>query len=349
MNFIKDSLLHLRENALATKEDERVIVHGKIQICGNVHRLLPTNLSRPLTAAFIASPDDSNQTSFTLILGGLRVSLCHAMTLHPSIEVAQRQSPENHDHTISINTKDGKYVIIKLDSLVSFKEWHKSLCDALAEMIFTNAFTYNSVHILSPAKLEVAMKRASRLVPTCNCHMLRAKRLWNIKMELLEILHRLDQDLTSLTKEHVHNFLAGSDVDRLIAEDADYLRLKAMEPTLPFSLPASMMHEDLSNVTLTTDMPDPAFGKSRKAPSPVPRQGPANTRSVEFCGPPPQLLHSAVSCSASANAKVAPTISDHCQIFEESDLHWDICSPEKLVVETKGAAMVDQGTDTADL
>lgn len=221
MNFIKDSFLHLRENALATKEDERVIAHGKIQICGNVHRLLPTNLSRPLAAAFIASPDDSSQTCFTLILGGLRLALSHAMTLHPSLEVAQRQAPETHDHTISITTKDGKYVIIKLDTLDIFTEWHKSLCDALAEMIFTNAFAFNSVHILSPAKLEVAMKRASRLVPPCNCHMLRAKRLWNIKMELLEILHRLDQDITSLTKEHVHNFLAGSDVDRVRVESCN--------------------------------------------------------------------------------------------------------------------------------
>ncbi|RYH30228.1 hypothetical protein EON65_05830 [archaeon] len=215
MNFIKDSLLHLRESALATKEEERVIVHGKIQICGNVHRMLPTNLSRPLSAAFIASADDSSQTCFTLILGGLRLALSHTMTLHPSLEVAQRQSSENHDHTISINTKDGKHVIIKLDNLTIFTEWHRSLCDALAEMIFINAFAYNSVHILSPAKLEVAMKRAARLVPACNCHMLRAKRLWNIKMELLEILHRLDQDMTSLTREHVHNFLACSDVDRV--------------------------------------------------------------------------------------------------------------------------------------
>ncbi|RYH30227.1 hypothetical protein EON65_05825 [archaeon] len=130
-------------------------------------------------------------------------------------------------------------------------------------------------------------------------------------------------------------------------EDADFLRLKELEPQLLFSLPASMIHEDLTNVTLTTDLPDPALAKSiHKAPSPIAHQEPRSTHILHTSYP--QVSYSNTHCST--QAKVAPTISENCQIFEESDLHWDICSPEKhILTQTKCMVMVDQGTDTADL
>lgn len=122
-----------------------------------------------------------------------------------------------------------------------------------------------------------------------------------------------------------------------------------MEPNLPFSLPASMMHEDLTNVNLTTEMPDHASRKNIQyhggAPSPIARQEPRNTTysQISYC-------HANSENANTHQTKVAPTISDNCQIFEESDLHWDICSPEKqLSTQTKCLVMVDQGTDTADL
>lgn len=213
MNFIKDSLLHLREFSLTTQLDERVIVHNdKVQVRGNMHSLLPSNFSSPLSAAFVASAATDGQTIFFLYVGGMKLPIVYSMTLHPSLDATLE---DDHDRSISINTREGKHVIVKLSTSELFLEWHHAFAEAMAELIFSQAFKHNSTGTLSAQRLEVAMRRASRLVPVANCHWLRAKRLWNVKIELQEILRRLEVDIHSITRDHVRNFILNSEIDRV--------------------------------------------------------------------------------------------------------------------------------------
>lgn len=328
MNFFKDNLLHWREHKLSVQADERVIVHcANLQVRGNLHRLLPTNFSTPLSAAFVADAHSSDQTNFILYTGGIKIPICSSMTLHPSLEIASSQQASSEDDSqhliISLHSKDGKSLLIKLSDRESFQQWHKALCEAIAEMIFTAAFQRTSSGVLPAHRIESAMRRAGRLVPAANCHMLRAKRLWTVKQELQDMLRRPH----SLGRETVRNFLVNSQVDRLIVEDADFLRLQALEPTLPWSTAEEVApapaadSSDMQNISLNhTSYSSPIVQQGADALSMSP------IRRVRTPPPPQSIspIHRRGLCQS-----MLPTISAGCEEDEE-DVHCMLCTPEEV-------------------
>ena len=112
------------------------------------------------------------------------------------------------DKTFSIVSKDGKYLSIRLSNRETYLRWHHAIRESIAELIFTRAFQLHPIDkTLSIRRLELALQRGHLLVLPANCHFLRAKRLWNVKMDLNEIVNRILENPTTISREEVIQFL----------------------------------------------------------------------------------------------------------------------------------------------
>eukprot|EP00981_Chlorochromonas_danica_P006507 scaffold1404_cov173-Ochromonas_danica.AAC.3 len=329
MNFIKDSLLHWRENTFSLQGDDRVILHDpRIQICGNCHPMLPTNFSTPLAGAFIASSTTtttfSDQTTYFLIFGGVKVEIVSSITLHPSLEMAV----ESTDYTLSLQKKDGKILQLRLSDEGRFLEWHHALCEAVAEKIFARAFQYSLEGTLSTQRIEAAIRRASRLVAPANCHLLRAQRLWQAKKEVIEMLRRLREDDCSLSREHVHNFLQYCEIDRLLLQDGDFLRLRALEPRLPSQFVLNL-ETSLQDVTLA----DHQSLLVSNSPAERPKAAVSTAIMPSPRSPRGRMPLTEEWTTTQMSAPPSPLVTIMEQEYcEESDLHWQLSSPDKTCI-----------------
>lgn len=220
MNLLKERVLGWRKNAFDPSEEGRVIVHDDIQVRGNIHRFLPAQFSSAIPSALISRPVEEI-TTFTLAIGSIRIPIIGSMNLSPNLESltlsegAEQRPGQELENTFSISSKDGKTLHVRLLSKALFSKWHLAFREAIAELIFTHSFQYTREGHLSIRRIEIAIKRGGLLVLPAHCHILRAKRLWNIKIDLNEIVCRLNRDNTSLSREDVQLFLRRAEVDRV--------------------------------------------------------------------------------------------------------------------------------------
>ena len=213
---LKDTLLGWKKNANPAPEEEegRVVVTDNIQVRGNLHRLLNEFSFTSCFAALIALP--INQiTTFTIALGNIRIPLVAAMELNPNLITLKAYDVHEHDNTFSLTNREGKVLYIRLASKEKFQSWHKAFREALAEMIFTQSFRFTTKSALSIRKIELGIKKGSQLVPPANCHLLRAKRVWNVKVELSDLVKRLTKNPHSVSREQVQGFLSTAEIDRV--------------------------------------------------------------------------------------------------------------------------------------
>ncbi len=95
----------------------------------------------------------------------------------------------------------------------AFLIWHQAIRDAIASLIFQNIFLTNprTEGFVFQRSIETAILRYQTLVSDSNTHFLRIKSIWNIKIELQEILDLLSKDPKSITREEVKDLLSRID------------------------------------------------------------------------------------------------------------------------------------------
>ena len=219
MNIIKSTLLHWGADShqLQHSDEGRVIVHDPIQVKGSLHRLLPAQqYSSPIPSALVSIPVNEI-TTFTLAIGSIRIPILASMLLHPSLTKLQEVLAEEEEHscTMSIFARDGKCIYIQLPSTQILQKWHRAFREAIVEMLFTQAFQFTKEGHLSIKRLETAIQKSNNLVLAANCHVLRAKRLRNLKVDINELIARIKNNVYSVSKEELLAFFQRAEVDRV--------------------------------------------------------------------------------------------------------------------------------------
>jgi hypothetical protein len=134
------------------------------------------------------------------------------MSLNPNLEKFVQYHDAEHDNILSIVNKKNQILYVKFKSKVAFNRWHKVLSDALTETVFSYAFKLEKDGTLSVKKLEMAIHKCSSIVDQNNLHVLKAKHLWNIKMECNKMLDCFDEEENKNEKnefsvEKISNFI----------------------------------------------------------------------------------------------------------------------------------------------
>eukprot|EP01033_Poteriospumella_lacustris_P011869 gene11869-8463_t len=154
------------------------------------------------------------------------------------------------DHELTVTAKDSRSVSLSTDDAAVCERWHVALREALGDLLFARCFRLCRQSAAGPGeeaglelslrKLEIGLQRGALLLPPQHCHLLRARRLRNVKTDLVEIARRLRVDAQCLSDEEVRAFLKRADCDRLVLLDADFVRLQAMARAHVF-LPAAAL------------------------------------------------------------------------------------------------------------
>ncbi len=216
MHLIREHIFGLKKEVKVKPHEEqgRVIVHDQVQVRGDMLKSLPSQFESEYFAALISVPV-KHVTTFTIAIGSLRVALNSNMTLSPNLEIFTQYEPFEHDCTISLIASDGKFIYIRTSTKEIFDKWHLAIREALAELLFTESFLRMSDGSLSIRKIEMAIQKGKLLVPAANCHMLRAKKILSIKIELRQLLASLTKNSRSVCREEVSDFLKRADCDRV--------------------------------------------------------------------------------------------------------------------------------------
>lgn len=214
MHLIKEHIFGLKKVVKAKPHEEqgRVIVHDQIQVRGDILKSLPLHFGSDYFSALISVPV-KHVTTFTVAVGSLRIPLFSSMTLSPNLDLLQQNI--EHDNILSLIATDGKYLYIKAATKETFDKWHFAIREALAEMTFHESFTRTSDGSVSIRKIEMAIQRCKMLVPAANCHMLRARKILSIKLELKQLLARLAKNPQAVSRDEVQDFMKRADCDRV--------------------------------------------------------------------------------------------------------------------------------------
>jgi hypothetical protein len=195
-------------------DEGRVVVYTEAELRGSLHKSLKASFSKATGIALVAIPVNE-LTTFVFAIGSVRIRLNSDMNLFPTLETFKKYADKEHDNTFSVMDKDGRNMYIRLPSKADFNEWHKAVREALAELAFTDSFQKDDNNMLSIRKIESAIQRSILLVPPGNCHVLRAKKLWNLKMELSDLVHRIEMNEQTVSREEARAFIKAADTDRV--------------------------------------------------------------------------------------------------------------------------------------
>jgi hypothetical protein len=216
MHLIKEHIFGLKKTVKPKPHEEqgRVIVHDQVNVRGDIAKNLPVQFGSEFFAALISVPV-KNVTTFTIAVGSLRVSMNSSMSLNPNLETLNNNTDYDHGNTLSLIASGGKHIYIRTLNADIFIKWHHALREALSELIFTESFMRISDGSLSIRKIEMAIQKCKLLVPSANCHMLRAKKILSIKLELKQLLSRVNKNPQSVSRDEVQQFLKRAECDRV--------------------------------------------------------------------------------------------------------------------------------------
>lgn len=106
----------------------------------------------------------------------------------------QQEEGKTFDIKVLISESDGEEFTCKLrfSSLAMYSKWHKVLRESLTEAIFKQALSISSAtKEISVIALEEAIQRCSRYVSIGNVYVQQGKRVWNLKLEMHQLLTKL--------------------------------------------------------------------------------------------------------------------------------------------------------------
>jgi hypothetical protein len=252
MDLIKGQILKIGNQKFDPSSEGNVIVFDTIQVQGNSHSLLPAQFSPPIPSALVSKHSETGDyTSYILAIGKqIRVPIVHAMNLRPTFPELHKKK-ENfydddfpHQNTLTIISKEGKELHIRCSTSDMFYDWHKAFCHTFHDLLVHFAFQHLPDGNLSSKRLEYMIKKTNHFIPEQHEDILRAKRLWSIKVDLNEILLRLQQDIKSLSRDDVQLFLKRAQIDTvstpLLCNDFELILCFATANIVRFSIQTAM-------------------------------------------------------------------------------------------------------------
>lgn len=221
MDLIKGQILNFGKQKFDPTVEGRVIVFDTVQVQGNLHTLLPAQFSPSIPSALISKQvDGEEEIIYHLAIGNrIRIPIVHSMHIRPTYSDVHQENfhssnnSTNLKNTFVIICKDGKELHLRLPNANSFQEWHTAFCNTMQYLLFHLAFQHLPDGNLSIKRLEYVAKKAIHYVPEHQEDLLRIKRIWNIKIDLNEIICRLQQDIKNLSRNDVQLFLKRAQID----------------------------------------------------------------------------------------------------------------------------------------
>eukprot|EP01036_Dinobryon_divergens_P026270 gene26270-34895_t len=188
-------------------------------------------------------------TSYTMLIGDQHIKLSAKLTLSPDIETFKRYEHTEHDNTFSLSTRDGKSLFLTSQSSEGFNKWHKVFRESMAVVIFNESFKLypqsatlglesETVNALSIQKIELAIRKCSRLVLNTNSHMIRAKKLLTMKEELQNIMEQLSTNSSYVSSVNIQTFVSDACTDELFLKDGQFLQLQKVFPGIAATISA---------------------------------------------------------------------------------------------------------------
>lgn len=126
---------------------------------------------------------------------------------------------DGHTFQLTLTNLEHKKLSIAFTSRELFLQWNDALREALSEVIFQNIFalkTRTDSFVFQRA-IETAILRYQTITHADNIFHQRVKSIWNIKLELQEILDLLTMDPKSITQEEVVDLLCRLDAEPVSA------------------------------------------------------------------------------------------------------------------------------------
>jgi hypothetical protein len=215
MDAIKSKLLSFRSSLpfgvsiLENKKtEEKILFCQKVSVCGTVHSLLPSHFSNVLIPCSVHSSRVKDQILYHLTLGTINITIVASMEMLPSYENISDVIQKDGWVIMMIN-KEKKIIQLKFPSEKQFLKWHLILSEIISELSLMQALQPINNGSISMKKLETAIQKALSLFPPKHHFPLltRGIKVFQLKKDIPEILHRLHQNTYSVSKEELILFL----------------------------------------------------------------------------------------------------------------------------------------------
>jgi hypothetical protein len=206
----------------------QIVLKESVYVCGNMHRLLPSQFSKThiaVPAALLYIPVHDLPT-YSLAIGNIRISLLSSFEIVPNLVDIQSSEEFQNQYTFTLRNKEGKYISIRVPSLRQVKQLHSHLTDSLVHLILAQSIQFTKEGTISAKKIENSLHKISFYafsdkpagvngnISRKNLDsVLRLRRILSLKRDLNEIVNRLTSDLTAFSKEEVDEFFDRADVE----------------------------------------------------------------------------------------------------------------------------------------
>jgi hypothetical protein len=201
-------------------------------------------------------------TPYQLVLNGEVIKIQSLMTLSPTLQQYPQKlllGHNNSHHVIKIATGElsgeSNYLDLVFDRhKEDFGEWHKALCSAWTETIF--AYTFHKQKIggsISMRAIEGAIKQCeSMYAASDHSSVLRAKKIWNIKVEIHTVLNSLTTDPLQFSQETLYELISKAEREQVLFWDEELLMVKRIAPRAFSSLELQNIHRKQKANSVTT-------------------------------------------------------------------------------------------------
>lgn len=214
--------------------DRRVVVQGAVKYKGgmlpNIRKL---GYSSPNYSALIAvRSGEDGITIFWLQLGShIEIELVSGMELTPTLQ-EQSGMPAGSGGCIQIR-HNGKKLYLSYSQESEFKRWYRAVREALAETTFRDAFVYReNGGSISRHHIEAAIESSAAFVAPANCHVLRAKRVLDMMVQLHSFSNKLKLRPYTISQEETDSFLQEMKSEPLVLSDPAITFIRDLMPRL---------------------------------------------------------------------------------------------------------------------
>ena len=177
----------IRSHIDTSKRSGTEMKKGFVPVKGNLTKSIVSKTYHKATICIESFLEDEN-TNYQLVCNGSTVVIASTMSLAPVMEKIDRHATE---FIITISDVNNHFIDFTFTQYESFMEWYSILRVALTETIFNDAYKTKFGGSVSMRSVEAAIKQCSLYLPQQHPFMLRAKRIWNVKVEVHESLAKL--------------------------------------------------------------------------------------------------------------------------------------------------------------
>jgi hypothetical protein len=203
-------------------------------------------------------------TPYQLVCNGQVIKIVSTMTVSPDLQQQQVASinseKPNNDSEVTIltlrNSADNSIISIQFNKLNksssgnndnnqkklptmsskqqtsnNFRRWQTCLCEAVANTIFINAYRTKYDGSMSLRAVEAAINQCEHVyVSSEHAVIQRAKRIWNLKVEIHQVLATLSTDPMKYSQEQLYELICRAEREQVLFWDDELIMVKRVAP-----------------------------------------------------------------------------------------------------------------------